>query len=305
MNNIPTIVPKMRTPKKSRNTRTSLGLLPEIVSPIQDEVEEHRGNVTEETLSKEEEQALEREQLQSLVETLREEKSEIQSAMQNKILCLETNLQQTQFTVDRFKHNNAHFKFYTGFSSYALFKVILDNFFKPDVHNMKYWGSVTNNHNEKKQGRSRTLIPEDEFFLVLARLRGGFPIEDLAIRINMSTSNVSRILITWYDFLHIKLRALPIWASKQTIVDSMPKCFKDQYPHTRVIIDCTEIFTEMPTSYRSQSATFSNYKHHNTAKALVGIAPDGSVTFVSELYTGRSSDKQITQPALNVSPTLD
>ena len=43
------------------------------------------------------------------------------------------------------------------------------------------------------------------------------------------------------------------------------KCFKDLYPKTRVIIDYTEIFTEMPSSYRSQSATFSNYKHHNTA----------------------------------------
>ena len=67
------------------------------------------------------------------------------------------------------------------------------------------------------------------------------------------------------------------------------------YPTTRVIIDCTEIFTEMPTSYRSQSATFSSYKHHNTAKGLVGIAPSGAVTFVSDLYAGRSSDQKITK----------
>ena len=51
----------------------------------------------------------------------------------------------------------------------------------------------------------------------------------------------------------------------------MPKCFKDMYPTTRVIIDSTEIFTEMPTSYRSQSATFSNYKHHNTAKGYLEL----------------------------------
>ena len=73
----------------------------------------------------------------------------------------------------------------------------------------------------------------------------------------------------------------------------MPKCFKDAYPTTRVILDCTEIFIEMPTSYRSQSATFSNYKHHNTAKGLVGIAPSGAVTFVSDLYAGRFSDKKV------------
>ena len=58
------------------------------------------------------------------------------------------------------------------------------------------------------------------------------------------------------------------------------------YSTTSVITDCTEIFSEIPTSYRSQSATFSNYKHHCTAKGLVGIAPGGAVTFVSDLYGG-------------------
>ena len=51
----------------------------------------------------------------------------------------------------------------------------------------------------------------------------------------------------------------------------------------------------MPTSFRSQSATFSSYKHHNTAKGLLGISPAGYPTFVSELYVGRSSDKQVTR----------
>lgn len=131
--------------------------------------------------------------------------------------------------------------------------------------------------------------------MILVCLRCAFPVEDLGVSFNMSSSNISRILITWIDVLHTKLRALPIWASKQTVIDTMPKCFKDLYPTTRCIIDCTEIFTEMPTSYRSQSATFSNYKHHNTAKGLIGIAPSGQITFVSDLYAGRLSDQKITQ----------
>ena len=35
-------------------------------------------------------------------------------------------------------------------------------------------------------------------------------------------------------------------------------------------------------------------KSHNTAKGLVGISPSGKVTFVSDLYAGRSIDQQIT-----------
>ncbi len=90
------------------------------------------------------------------------------------------------------------------------------------------------------------------------------------------------------------MRALPIWASREHVQETMPQAFKDTYPNTRVIIDCTEIYIEMPTSFRSQSATYSSYKNHNTAKGLIGISPAGYPTFISELYTGRSSDKQVT-----------
>ena len=58
------------------------------------------------------------------------------------------------------------------------------------------------------------------------------------------------------------------------------------------MIDCTEIFIKMPSSVRSQSATYSAYKHHNTVKALTGITPAGAVSFASDLYTGSTSDKQ-------------
>ena len=40
--------------------------------------------------------------------------------------------------------------------------------------------------------------------------------------------------------------------------------------------------------------TYSTYKSHSTAKGLVGISPSGTVTFVSDLYAGRSSGQQIT-----------
>ncbi len=74
----------------------------------------------------------------------------------------------------------------------------------------------------------------------------------------------------------------------------MPKSFKEMYSTTRVIIDCTEIYIEKPSSARSQAATYSNYKHFNTAKGLVGITPAGDVSFVSDLFTGRASDERAT-----------
>ena len=51
----------------------------------------------------------------------------------------------------------------------------------------------------------------------------------------------------------------------------------------------------MPSSYRSQSVTFSSYKNHNTAKGLLGISPSGYPSSVSSLYVRRISDKKITK----------
>ncbi len=95
--------------------------------------------------------------------------------------------------------------------------------------------------------------------------------------------------------MHSRLRALPIGALRQTIDDTIHKCFKESYPSTRVIFDCTELFIEKPSSLRSQSITYSSYKHHNTAKGLIGIAPSAAITFVSDLFAGRVSDKKATK----------
>ncbi|CAC5422034.1 unnamed protein product [Mytilus coruscus] len=79
------------------------------------------------------------------------------------------------------------------------------------------------------------------------------------------------------------------------VMEHMPQDFKLQYPNTRVIIDCTEIFTERPSSLALASKTFSSYKSHNTWKGLVGISPHGAITFISALYSGCMSDIEITK----------
>ena len=118
---------------------------------------------------------------------------------------------------------------------------------------------------------------------------------DLAVRFDVSVSCISNIIISWANFLYLRLGSLNIWPSKETICHTMPLSFKDQFPNTRVIIDATEIKVEIPSSLVLQSQTYFNYKSTNTLKGLIGISPSGHITFVSQLYTGSISDRELTE----------
>ena len=61
----------------------------------------------------------------------------------------------------------------------------------------------------------------------------------------------------------------------------------------RRIIDCAKVFVERPKSLLIQAQTWSDYKHHNTFKFLIGISPTGFITFISSCYGGRTTDKFI------------
>ena len=103
------------------------------------------------------------------------------------------------------------------------------------------------------------------------------------------------LITSWANFLYLRLGSLNIWPSREQVDKTMPVTFKEKYPTTRVIIDCTEIKTEMASALLLKSQTYSNYKSSNTLKGLIGIAPCGSITFVSQLYMGNISDREITR----------
>ena len=93
--------------------------------------------------------------------------------------------------------------------------------------------------------------------------------------------------------MFLKFCKIPVWPSRAQVDQHIPADFKDKYPSTRVIIDCTEMRCQMPKSLRLNSELFSSYKNHTTPKGLVGILPGGAITFISQLYTGHISDREI------------
>jgi len=61
----------------------------------------------------------------------------------------------------------------------------------------------------------------------------------------------------------------------------------------RKVIDCTDIEITAPGLMSLQNATYSNYRGMNSFNVLVRVAPNAVITYVSKLYPGSISDKEI------------
>ena len=210
--------------------------------------------------------------------------------------CIELKEKQ-HFHLKNISNDDNKVRFYTGFATMSALMVCF-NFLGPTVNKLNYWASSSSTVEmqcKSNKGRKRSLSPLEEVFLILVRLRLGLFEQDIAYRFGISQSTVSRIFCTWINLLYVQLKEIPIWPPKALILSNMPKIFKEKYPSTRVIIDATEIYVEKPALPELQQLTFSSYKNHNTYKGLIGISPSGAVIFVSDLYPGSISDKELTR----------
>ncbi|XP_066915155.1 uncharacterized protein [Clytia hemisphaerica] len=187
--------------------------------------------------------------------------------------------------------------FYTNLSSLKIFYKIHDNV-KEFVRSRFYSKRQTNHfvipkfHTPKKPGPSRKLTSSDELLLTLMKLRLGLLFEDLGDRFGVSKSCASKIFQSWIRALSLCLSSLIYQPEEENILNTTPERFRGFY-RLNGIIDCTEIFIETPKSLELQSATWSEYKHHNTVKILISVLPNSMISYVSEPYTGRISDKAI------------
>ncbi len=188
--------------------------------------------------------------------------------------------------------------FYTGFSSIQAFLAVY-KLIEPNLHKVQYWrGSkrvISTRYRSFTRSKVKKLTYKDELLLTLMRLRLGLLNEDLADRFGVSPTVCSSTFKTWIRLLRILLGdALVQWLPVEAIRDNMPAIYqKSGHKRLRCIIDCTEVFIERPKSLEVQAQTWSDYKSHNTIKFLIGIAPTGYITFLSDCYSGRASDKHI------------
>lgn len=141
----------------------------------------------------------------------------------------------------------------------------------------------------------RALDLEQEFLLTMVRLKTGIMTQDLAFRFQISEGLVSVLFTTWVKLLSKEFSWIIMWPERHIAKRNLPSMFRKYYPRCCVIIDCAEVFIETPSSLDVASMCWSNYKHHSTVKYLVGITPNGAVSYLSNACGGRASDQFIVQ----------
>ena len=200
---------------------------------------------------------------------------------------------------DRILKNDSDVLFFTGLDFRAIF-LKLHEFVVPFVkrcwkglHQVSKTVKRQFTASPKKFGPSRKLSSNDELLLTLMQLRLGLLNRDLANRFQISPTLCSQIFNGWLTALSQTISSVIYWAPKEVVHETKPPRY-NHLPGIRAIIDCSEVFIETPKDPLLQTLTWSDYKHHNTFKYLISVAPNSAITYISPAYGGRASDKSIT-----------
>ena len=141
--------------------------------------------------------------------------------------------------------------------------------------------------------RKRLLSTRDSIILTTVKLKLDISFSALAVFFKLVTEVTIRNI--FYDIVRKLGRILqsvisPV--SKEEIQRNMPRCF-EKFKATTSVLDCTEIKIQKPKCLKCQIKFYSHYKGDLTVKFMTEVTPAGFITFVSESFGGRASDKAI------------
>ncbi|XP_005162657.1 uncharacterized protein si:ch211-69l10.4 [Danio rerio] len=140
---------------------------------------------------------------------------------------LKINQSLSQF--QRFCASDEDIRFYTSFPSEKVFLAFWKAI-EPSASMMVYWSLAQKKGHtagmEASQSHQRSLPLIDEFFLYCCHVSAGLKEKMLADIFKISLSTVSRVIITWANYLYLIFGSLPVWMSRKQVNSTMPEKFR-------------------------------------------------------------------------------
>lgn len=117
-------------------------------------------------------------------------------------------LRERCISLEEIQQSSDSCQFWTGFPNYGTFKALFD-FLHEAAHLKTNWrgqATVESRHfseaYKSKPGPTSKSSNEEEFLMVMIRLRAGLPLRDLAQRFGLSVSSVSKICTAWINLMY-------------------------------------------------------------------------------------------------------
>ncbi|KAJ8013075.1 hypothetical protein DPEC_G00049530, partial [Dallia pectoralis] len=169
-------------------------------------------------------------------------------------------------------------KFYTGLPNFFVFETVM-------------WLLAPHMNESRNMVR---LSKFQQLLLTLMRLRLDLRNQDLAYRFGVKVGTVARTVMKMVNVMSTTLVPTAVfWPSRDELRKNLPAALHSTYPDCAVIIDYFSVTLEKPGSEGNLLCGAS--AGSNTLKYLIGMAPQGVVTFVSKGSPGSVSDKSLAE----------
>ncbi|XP_045764897.1 uncharacterized protein LOC123867083 isoform X2 [Maniola jurtina] len=191
------------------------------------------------------------------------------------------------YSVHSYKNEPNGLSYYTGFETFDKL-ISVFNSLGDGVNNLDYVYGPPPDH----------LDTLEQFCMVLLWLSKHREFQDVALTYRTSTKQVANILIAWIRFMALQWRAIKLKIDRKAVSYYMSLDYNDKYPYNRVIIDANECLDKPPR-------LLSAYENKNTIKLLIGMAPNGLITYLSPCSGDSDSDRQLDERSSSNDEMMD
>lgn len=137
----------------------------------------------------------------------------------------------------------------------------------------------------------RQLSIEQKVTLCFVKLKTNLSFECISSFFEVSPNSCCRAFTSVIPLIREALQCVVYFPSVKEIRSNLPSCLRTDT--IRGVLECIEVNIRIRKCTNCRSSSYSGYKQSDTTKFLICITPGGLISYVSNGYSGNSTDKFI------------